>query len=64
MVDNFVSVLINNKQSMLQIYENYIKQLMFIQYKQNCKRESKKDINEWYKPVFDGLESNSSAGPV
>jgi hypothetical protein len=28
---------------------------MFIQYKQNCKRESKKDISEWYKPVFEEI---------
>ena len=58
MVDNFVGVLINNRASMVQAYENYIRQLMFIQYKQNCKRESKKDIAEWYKPVFDAVDSN------
>ena len=28
---------------------------MFIQYKENCKRESKKDIYEQYKPVFEGV---------
>jgi hypothetical protein len=58
MIDSFVNVLINNRQSMIQTYEAYIKQLLFIQYKQNCKRDSKKDILEWYKPVFDAIESS------
>jgi hypothetical protein len=40
------------------MHENYIKQLMFIQYRQNCKRESKKDIAEWFRPVFEGMESS------
>jgi len=34
---------------------------MFIQYKQNMKRETKKDISEWYKPVFDTIESPSKS---
>lgn len=29
---------------------------MFIQYRQNCKRESKKDIAEWFRPVFEGMD--------
>lgn len=33
---------------------------MFIQYKENCKRESKKDISEWYKPVFEGIQAKEN----
>jgi len=61
LLDNFMSVLINPKQSWVPIYENYIKQLMFIQYRQNCKRESKKDIAEWFKPIFEGMDHSGPA---
>lgn len=62
-VENLMIILFNNKQSMVLTYENYVKQLMFIQYKQNCKRETKKDISEFYKPVLDSLDAVSAQSP-
>lgn len=53
----------NNKAQCISHYETFIKQLMFIQYKQNCKRESKKDIAEWYKPVFDSIDQQLVQSP-
>lgn len=55
-----METLANDKKNQKYSYVNSIKQLMFIQYKENCKRESKKDISEWYKPVFEGMQAKES----
>ena len=62
-VENLMSILFNSKQSMVLTYENYVKQLMFIQYQQNCKRETKKEIQEFYKPVLDNIDTQSIQSP-
>lgn len=57
LVKKFVDTLSCDKKSQIQSYINQIKQLMFIQYQENCKRETKKEISDWYKPVFDQMQT-------
>jgi hypothetical protein len=59
MVDSLMNTLFNNRQSMITIYEQQIKKLMFVQYKMNTKQATKKDILEWYKPVLEGIDTQS-----
>ena len=34
---------------------------MFFHYRENCKRETKKDIFDWYKPVFDSVHQSKES---
>lgn len=58
---NLTNVLSQDAESQVHLFENSIKQLMFLQYRENCKRETKKDIFDWYKPVFDSVHQSKES---
>lgn len=61
-IEEFVGALANSRASMVKVFEDQIKALLFVQFRQNYKTETQQDLAELFKPFAGAIGSKQGAG--